>query len=209
MTKVTYDDLFALMDEMAIGAIDKSRTIEKVANSKVRNLILMESNMAISKGITAAILASSSSVIKLGMLGSVGGIGTGALSVGLTKLGYASFMATGGAAAAAGAGAGALKGGAAGSTLPIVGTIIGAAAGAGIGMLVVSRKNKKQLATKARLYQEVEIKQNTIIRDIEEELAELRKKSSDLLDQNERYKYIIGVLKANEELKVAMGISVI
>lgn len=39
MAKVTYDDLFALLDEICVGARDRTRTIEKVSNPAVRSLI--------------------------------------------------------------------------------------------------------------------------------------------------------------------------
>lgn len=202
MSKITYEDLFALVDEMIIGSKDKNRTINRISNSKVKEFIFKESNVAISKGVTAAILASTNSIFTFSMLGSMGGIGTGILSAGLPTLGFAPLMAAGGAAAG-----GAIKGGAAGSALPVVGTVIGAAAGLGIGLLVVRRKNKKQMEIKVRLHQEVIEKQNTIIRDFEREIVELKEKYGDALNQNERYKYIIGILKANEELKVALEIS--
>lgn len=191
MSKITYDDLFALTEEMEIGAKDKTRTIDQVANSTVKDLISQESNMAIRKGVTTSLLASTGAAFSGTMVGAIGGVGTGAVSTGLASLGLASLTAAGGAVA----------GGTAGSTVPVVGTIIGAAVGAGVGIFVGSRIKKKNDEKKERLKQEVLKKQNTIIRDLEKELNELKEKYAEAVEQNARYKYIIGILMANEELK--------
>ncbi|MBQ5657670.1 MAG: hypothetical protein IIV14_09600 [Bacteroidaceae bacterium] len=194
MAKLTYEDLFALVDEMSLGAKDKSRTINKVSNSTVRNLISQESNLAISKGVTASLLAGAAGVgLTSSAIGTIAGAGTGVVATGLSSLGIASITA----------GAGAVAGGTAGSTVPVIGTIIGAAVGAGVGIFVGKRIKKKNDEKKDRLMQEVLKKQNTIIRDLEIELAELKEKYGDAVAQNERYKYIIGILMANEELKRA------
>ncbi|WP_352406427.1 hypothetical protein [Acetoanaerobium noterae] len=193
MSKITYDDLFALVEEMTLGAKDKTRTIDKVSNSVVRNLISTESNMALRKGVTASILAASGTTISSAMVGTIGGAGTGIVSTGLTTLGVTSLTASGGA----------LAGGAAGSAVPIIGTIVGVAVGVGVGVFVGSRLKKKKDAEKERLMQEVQKKQNTIIRDLVKELNELKEKYGSSVEQNDRYKYIIGILMANEELKKA------
>ena len=194
MAKITYEDLFALVDEMSIGAKDKSRTISKVSNATVRNLISQESKLAISKGVTASLLAGGAVVgLTSSAIGTIAGAGTGIVATGLSSLGIASFSV----------GAGAMAGGTAGSSVPIIGTIIGTAVGAGVGIFVGKRIKKKNDNKKERLMQEVLRKQNTIIRDLEKELAELKAKYGEAVAQNERYKYIIGILMANEELKRA------
>ena len=194
MAKLAYEDLFALVDEMSLGAKDKSRTINKVSNSTVRDLISQESNLAISKGVTASLLAGATGFgLTSSAIGTIAGAGTGVVATGLSSLGIASFTA----------GAGAVAGGTAGSTVPVIGTIIGAAVGAGVGIFVGKRIKKKNDEKKDRLMQEVLKKQNTIIRDLERELVELKAKYGDAVAQNERYKYIIGILMANEELKRA------
>ena len=43
------------------------------------------------------------------------------------------------------------------------------------------------------------------IRDLEKELEELKKKFAKALEENERYKYIIGLLMSFEEVKRALG----
>ena len=53
------------------------------------------------------------------------------------------------------------------------------------------------------LKQEVISKQNTIIRELKEEAEYYKKKYGEAAEQNERYRYIIGLLIANEELKTA------
>ena len=190
MSKITYKDLFALLDEMDRGAKDKSRTIADISNSTVKSFIKSEANMAISAGVTTALIATSG-VITGSAIGIIGGAGTGIISSSLTTLGVSALTATGGAAA----------GGAAGSVVPIVGTIAGAAVGGLIGIFIGNRMKQKALEEKERLKQEVIEKQNTTIRDLEKELNELRRKYGKPVEQNERYKYIIGILMANEELK--------
>jgi len=85
--------------------------------------------------------------------------------------------------------------------VPGVGTLIGVAVGVGVGIFVGKRIEKKNEKEKYRLKQELIKKQNTIIRDLEKELEELKKKYGEAVKQNERYQYIIGILMANEELK--------
>lgn len=194
MSKITYDDLFALLEEMTIGTKDKTRIIDKVSNSTVRDLVRKESDMAISKGITSVILASTGATITGATLGVIGGAGTGVVSTGLVALGAATLTTAGGAA----------TGAAAGSIVPIVGTIVGAAVGAGVGIFIGTRISKKQDEKKERLKQEIINKQNTTIRDLEKELNELKEKYGKAVEQNERYKYIIGILMAYEELKKSM-----
>lgn len=200
MSKITYDDLFLLLEEMTIGANDKTRTIEKVSNSTIRELISEESNTAISKGVTSSILALGSGVaVPSVVLGIIGGASTGAISTGFVSLGVASLTAT----------AGAFGGGAAGSAVvPVVGTIIGAVIGTSVGIFATRKGKKKEDIKKALLMQEVLEKQNTIIRAIEKELKELIEKYKECAEQNDRYKYVLGLLMANEGLKIRCGINV-
>lgn len=189
MSKVSYDDLFNLVYEMERGAKDKSRTISSITNSKVREMIQSESSMAINNGVTKALFAGGA-VATGTLIGTVGGVGTGVVSSGLSALGIASFAA-----------GGAATGGAVGSAIPIVGTIIGVAVGVGVGAFVGNRIAKQNATEKIRLMQEVEKKQNTFIRDLERELEELKEKYGKAVEHNQRYRYIIGILMANEELK--------
>lgn len=190
MGKITYDDLNELVKEMERGAKDKKRTINDVTNSNVRDILRSESKMAIKSGVTKALLTSGTAVTGA-LIGGAGGAGTGAVSSGLVTLGVSSFTAAGGAAA----------GGTAGSVVPIIGTAIGVAVGLGVGAFVGSRMSKKNAQKKKSLMIEVMKKQNTVIRDLEIELEELKMKFKETIEQNERYKYIIGILMANEELK--------
>ncbi len=189
MAKVTYDDMFDLVKEIERGAKDKSRTLNSVTNLTVRNMLASEASMAIKSGVTASVLGAS--VATGTLIGSVGGAGTGVVTSSLTTLGVAAFSATAGGA----------TGAAAGSVIPVVGTVIGAAVGVATGLFVGSRIEKKNNEKKESLHQEVIKKQNTIIRDLEKELNELKQKYGEKVEQNERYKYIISLLMANEELK--------
>lgn len=192
MSKVTYDDMFNLLEEIDIGARDKTRTINSISNSTVRDMVRQESSMAIRAGATAAILASGTA-ISGALIGSIGGVGLGAVSTGVTSLGLGAVSAFAGAA----------TGAAAGSPVPIIGTVIGAGIGLAVGVFAGKRKQQKQNEQKERLKQEVISKQNRQIRDLENELNELKEKYRDAVEKNERYRYIVGILMANEELKKA------
>lgn len=191
MLKIKYEDLFALVEEMTIGAKDKTRTIDKVTNSTVKELIRQESDMAINKGVIESLLATTGIAFSGTMIGTIGGAGTGAVSKGIASLCAKPLMAAGGAA----------TGGISGSWVPVLGPIIGGIVGASVGAFAGSRIKKKNDEKKERLMQEVLKKQNTIIRALEKELNKLKEKYGEAVAQNERYKYIIGVLMANEELK--------
>lgn len=191
ISKIKYEDLFALVEEMTIGAKDKTRTIDKVTNSTVKELIRQESDMAINKGLIESLLATTGTAFSGTMIGTIGGAGTGAVSKGTASLCAKSLTAAGGAT----------TGGISGSWMPVLGPIIGGIVGASVGVFVGSRIKKKNDEKKERLMQEVLKKQNTIIRALEKELNELKEKYGEAVAQNERYKYIIGLLMANEELK--------
>lgn len=190
MGKITYDDMFELVREIEKGAKDKSRTIDNVANSTVRDMLRSESKMAISSGVTKKLLTSRTAVTGA-LIGTAGGAGTGIVSTGLVSLGISTLTASGAAAA----------GGTAGSVVPGIGTAIGVVVGLGVGIFVGNSISKKNAQKKKSLMNEVQKKQNTYIRDLEKELEELKKKYGEAVEQNERYQYIIGILMANEELK--------
>ena len=191
MAKVTYDDMFALVNEIERGAKDKSRTLNSVSNSTVKDMLSSEASMALKAGVTASILGAGAATGTL--IGAIGGAGSGVVATGLSALGVTALTTTAGAA----------TGAAAGSAVPIVGTIIGAAVGVGVGAFVGSRVKKKNEEKKELLHQEVERQQNRVIRDLENELNELKEKYGEKVEENERYKYIISLLMANEELKKA------
>ncbi len=190
MAKLTYEDLFELVREIERGAKDKSRSINGITNTAVKEIVQNESKIAIKTGVTATLLTTGTTVSGA-LIGSAGGAGTGIVATGLSSLGVASFTGASGAVA----------GSAAGSVVPIVGTIIGAVVGVGVGVFVGNRHSKKNAAKKMRLMQEVASKQNTSIRDLEKEVDELKEKYEEAVELNERYRYVIGLLMANEELK--------
>ncbi|MBR5401796.1 MAG: hypothetical protein IK102_08290 [Treponema sp.] len=191
MAKITYDDLFALVQEIELGAKDKTRTLNNIVNPTVKYLLVNEASMALRAGVTATIIAGGGGAATGAIIGSIGGAGTGIVASGVTALGVTAASASAGAAAGASAG----------SVVPIVGTIVGALVGIGIGVFIGDRIKKKNEEKKHLLHQEVIKKQNTIIRDLEAELNELKDKYAEKVEQNERYKYIISLLMANEELK--------
>lgn len=182
--KVTMGDLNTLWTEIEKGQKDKTRTLKDVESSKIRNILASGAETAIKTGMATSIAAGTAGVA----------VGTASAIGGATVSGLG-FAAGGTALGAAGAGA------AAGSTIPIVGTVIGAGVGLAAGLLVGNSKKKKDDREKRRLLQEVISKQNTIIRDLREEVDKLRKMYGKAAEQNERYKYIISILIANDDLK--------
>ena len=81
MSNVTYDDMLELVNEIELGAKDKTRSLNNVNNSTVKDLLIKESSMALGLGVTTltaasvgAIGASAGSVIP--------GVGTVAGAVG-------------------------------------------------------------------------------------------------------------------------------
>lgn len=188
MSKIEFEDLFELVKEMEIGAKDKTRTIKSISNKKVKEIISQESKQAIDLGVTSAI---STAVATSTLIGTIGGAGSGIVSTGISAMGITAMSATGGAVA----------GGTVGSALPVIGTIVGVAVGVGVGLVVGEHVKKEQEQEKERLMQEVLSKQNTIIRSLEGELEVLKRKYGEAVKHNDRYKYIIGILMANEELK--------
>ena len=189
MAKVSYDDMFELVKEIERGAKDKTRTLSSVNNSTVKDMLTSEASMALKAGVTASVLGAGAATGTL--VGTIGGAGTGAVASGLATLGITVLGGTVGGTAGA----------TAGSVVPVVGTIIGAVIGVGVGLFAGSRIKKKNEEKKELLHQEVIKKQNTYIRDLEAELNELKNKYEEKVEQNERYKYIISLLMANEELK--------
>lgn len=193
MSEFTYDDLFSLVKEINRGATDKTRTINDISNSTVRDMVSSESDLAISSGITSVLLASGASAGIGAALGSLGCIGSGAVAAGISSI----------ATSAAVAGGAALTGAALGSALPIIGTIAGFVIGGTIAAVVANNAEEERAHQKESLRQEVMEQQNTVIKDLEKELAELKEKYGEAVKQNKRYQYIIGILMANEELKQA------
>lgn len=192
MSELMLDDLFDLVDEIKCGAKDKTRTIDDISDFTIRDLVSNESDIAISNGVTSALLASGASVSAV--LGALGCIGSGAVSVGINSL----------AVSAAAAGSAALTGAALGNaTIPILGGIAGFVICGAIAAAVTHNAEEELANQKESLRQEVLKQQNTVIKDLEKELAELKKKYGEAVKQNKRYQYIIGILMANEELKQA------
>lgn len=190
--KITYDDMMDLVKEIERTAIDKTRVTASIRNPIVKEIIQKESEMAINAGVTNMVLTSGIPVTGA-MIGALGGAGTGAAASG--------FIALFGAPAVLSAVGGGAAGAAIGSALPVVGTVIGAAVGAGVTLFVGDRISKKKAQKKRLEYQETIKKQNTYIRDLEKELEELKKKYGEAVEQNARYRHIIAILMAYEDLK--------
>ena len=193
--KITLDDLFDLLEEIEKGK-DRSRTIDSIDNSKVKYMVSKESSMAIDAGITTSLIGIGT-VATGTLVGTVGGAGMGVVSAGVSALGVGTISALGGATAGA----------AAGSTFPGLGTIAGVAVGLAAGAFIGYRIKKREDDKKELLKQNVIQKQSTIIRDLEMELNEIKAKLGEVMKENARYKYIIGILMANEELIKSLDIN--
>lgn len=197
--KYTYDDMFELVKEIERGAKDKSRTLNSVTNPAVKDMLADEASMALSAGVTEKVLLGGvgAAVATSTLVGSISGAGSGAVATGVTALGVHAFSATAG---------GAIVGGVAGGSLvSIPGIIIGAVIGLVIGLVIGAVIKGKNAKKKEILHQEVEQKQNTVIRDLEREFNEFKEVvSRESLEKDERYRYIISLLMANEELRKAV-----
>ena len=188
MEKITYEDLHNILSEIELGLKDKTRTLDSIGNSKIKDILTSESKLAIKSGITSSIMTAGAGTtigVATGALaGTIGGVGTGIVASGLTTVGATSF----------GVAAGVASGAAAGSAVPVVGTIIGAAVGATVGIFAGSRIAKKNEQENEQLRQEVEKKWARIFRDIESEFTELKSKYGEAVEQIARYRYIISLL---------------
>lgn len=224
MSSLKISDLIEITKEMDRSRNDKTRTIDSISNKEVKSIIKKESDIAYSSGLTKSLILvngaiTSDAIGKVirktqndtfvteisSLLGGVAvGIG-GAAVGGAVGAGGAAVGGAVGAGGAAGLVSGVAGGAAAGAPVPIIGPIVGAAVGAvvgvGAGYIAGHHKKVKTTQEKERLFQEVQKKQNSCIRDLEKEVNELKQKYGEAVYQNERYKYIIGILLSNEELK--------
>lgn len=198
MEKITYEDMLALLDEIEHGIKDKTRSLNNIDNLTVKKILTNESNIALKSGMADSIIASGASIAAGTLVGTLGGAGTGIVTSGLTTLGATSLSMAAGAA----------TGATAGSVVPVAGTIVGAVVGIAAGMFVGNRIAKKNEEKKEQLKQKVLEKQNKIIRELKRELDELKIKCGTILEQNERYRYIISLLLATEEMRSYFNLGV-
>lgn len=213
MSSLKISDLIEITKEMDRARNDKTRTIDSISNKEVKSIIKKESDIAYSSGLTKSLILVNGAITS-DAIGKVirktqndtfvteissllGGVAVG--------IGGAAVGGAVGAGGAAGLVSGVAGGAAAGAPVPIIGPIVGAAVGAvvgvGAGYIAGHHKKVKTTQEKERLFQEVQKKQNSCIRDLEKEVNELKQKYGEAVYQNERYKYIIGILLSNEELK--------
>lgn len=198
MEKITYEDMFALLDEIEHGIKDKTRSLNNIDNLTVKKILTNESNIALKSGMADSIIASGASIAAGTLVVTLGGAGTGIVTSGLTTLGATSLSMAAGAA----------TGATAGSVVPVAGTIVGAVVGIAAGMFVGNRIAKKNEEKKEQLKQKVLEKMNKIIRELKRELDELKIKCGTILEQNERYRYIISLLLATEEMRSYFNLGV-
>lgn len=199
VTLKTIEEFIAEIDR---AASDKSRTISDIKNSKLKKLICDGAAAAITSGafgITAASLGLQSGATIGGAV--IGGSAGGASAAGVAGGAVIKSLVSGGAAAATGAGAGA----AAGSAVPVIGTVIGGIVGVGVGILAGRASAKKQATEKQRLYQEIVSKQNREIMQLKSEVNKYKSMYNKSSQDNERLKYLLGVLDINEEIKTTMA----
>ena len=176
--QTTIKTLFSFLEEVDRGARDKSRTTNSITDFEVKEIVKRGTASAISSGFAAGGFAAGTAVVTGMTSGIVSGV-----------------AGTGSAAAFAAAGA------AAGSAVPVVGTIIGAGVGLIFGGLIGRSIKNKNENEKQRLNQEVMRKQNGIINQLRKEKEDLEKEYNRTQEQNERYKYIIGILMSFDDLK--------
>jgi len=206
--KVTIKTLWNVLEETEKCAADKSRTISNIADNQIKDIIKRGAHIAISSGfaigiggvaagIASGVTAGAATGVATGAIAGVGSaaaIGSG-LTIGASALSYG--IGTGALGAAAGAGTGA----AVGSIVPIVGTIVGVGVGLVAGVFVGKRAANKVKNEKQRLNQEVLAMQNGVIKRLYEEKDELEKEFCRTQQQNERLKYIIGLLMGFKDIE--------
>lgn len=195
--ELTHAELLILISEPEKAVENKDRTLDDVDSSDVREILKQESEAAIK------ILAST-------------GIGVGAISSTTLLAGTAAGVIAGStiAGSTAGVGIGAATGASslvvgatAGSVVPIVGTIIGAAIGTGAGIIFGKRAAKKKAKKKMAELREALEKQNRHLRQLEAELEELKKKYKETCNENERFKYILSIIKSQYDLQSLLNVA--
>jgi len=183
--KVTVETLWNVLREIENGAKDKSRTINSISDGQVKEIVSCGAEIGIKAGLGVG-TASAIGAAGLGAAGFVGGGAYAYTAVGLCAYGKMAGLGAVGAVA--------------GSAVPVIGTLIGLGVGLGIGALVAWKTKRKNENEKQRLNQELMAKQNGVIKQLKEEVEELRKNNHLTKEQNKRYEYIIGSLTVNEEL---------
>ena len=157
-----------MLQEIDMGAKDKTRTASDITDPDIKNIVIKASGLSIRSGITASLMGGATAVAST------------TASMTLLGAGIGSFV-------------------------PVIGPIVGISAGFLAGTITSMANKKKYDKEFEILMQEFRKKQNTVIRDLQKEVDELVAENKALADQNERYRYLIGILKANEDLKRAFA----
>jgi len=210
MSETMNDDLLALMQEIEKSASDPSRTTGDVQNATVRTWIEAGAAMALD-GEKGGPLAGAA----------ISGAAGGAVAAGAAA-------AASGAGAGGGLAAGAVAASGAGTVLAATGIGLAIVAGGALGCWLWIRHDRKKHEQELEKYRDIIKKQNAMIRKLEQdkqdmqgqfntlkkqnrgyrdwiailkrEVGELKGKYRKAVNGNKRYRHIVGVLTAVEEL---------
>ena len=181
MSKLSIKDLKDLANEIELAANHKERTIESISNKKVKEYMKTKSDKLIVNGVTKKVLS-----------GAAGAATYSAITGALAPTVAAPILAPTAAVIA----------GPIVAPIPIIGPAILAVSGAlSVGLITNMIMGKNQKKELEELSLDLESKQKIITSKIEKEALKLAEKYGEDVDFNERYKYLMAVIAANEELK--------
>ena len=182
---INENDIKKLMDEMKMGLEDKTRTIDQVSNSRVKEIISKEAETLLNSGEgehMSIVLGAAS-----GTLAGAGALAGGGIAVGAIK-----------AANKDNSGSNAVTG-----IAKVACVALAALAGYAIGKM--SDKSEKQRNDKKIIeYQEMLRKLTECQSDLEKEVEELKEKYSETAEENARLKYLLQLLMVNKNISEAI-----
>ncbi len=175
------EDFKKIAEEAKRAAEDSKRTMNSIEDPIVKEILEDEYTFANSQGTNNG----------KGIIGAIGGgalaggvLTGGAAMAGNVGIGEAVFLATG-------------TGAAAGSAVPIIGTVAGAFVGFALALAFYHSGNKKSNQEKEKIIMELRTaleKEDRYIRQLQKEKEELIKELEVSHEQKERLKYIVSIL---------------
>ena len=195
--EITMMTLFDVLDEIELGAKDKTRTIADIDNKDVKSVILSEKEYYLKNSESAQSPNTSRAVGTSGY--TIAGATAGTA---ITSIATAGAAASGGGSAMAFAKAGA----AAGSTVGPGGVILGILGGALVGLTIGKKiTEKKQNEIERRIRNEKELLFQKAISIESGALSQIEKEYNDVSKESERREYLAGLLTSYQRMLVTCG----